>query len=139
MNQINYMELVKKIFKFAKNTINKILLGATMLLTAYSAGVYLGTQKLSKQLSPLRDEYSKIVFENKRDPSPNYSNKLRELANTRKQFAEDNNAKDRTWRSSIISIDDNIQLTTPGPIAYKPSAWFKKPNNEAIQKYFEEK
>ena len=86
-----------------KNLIKGLIVGAA--LGVYGTGVYQNTQKLSKELEPVREEFRRIVKEEEpkieRDFSMSigrekvtydYGGKLEEIANTVKQFGKDNGA-----------------------------------------------
>lgn len=124
----------------SKQTFNKIMLGLGIVMALYGTKVHHETNKLSQSLTPLRNDYSRLIYSNMNNPVPDFTSRTIAIQNARRQFAEDNGAKDRPWRINTRYSDlDQINIQMPSPIAYDFRQWFKSPDDSAIKQYFENK
>ena len=119
----------------SKDAFRNAFYGFLFASALYGSGVYYESNKLSKALNPLRNEYSKLIFSNLREPLPDFTQKIREISDTRRRFSEDNGAFDRVWRPSNFGHYD-IDLIMPAPIAFDFRSWFKKPDTRALDDFF---
>lgn len=122
-----------------KQTFNKVMLGLIIAIAAYGTKVHHETNKLSKSLTPLRNEYSRLVYSNMNNPVPDFTRKIITIQNARRQFAEDNGALDRPWSTTNKYDGNEIDFHLPSPLAYDIRKWFKTPDKSAVKQYLDNK
>jgi hypothetical protein len=120
----------------SKKSLKNVFYGFVLASALYGSGVFIESNKLSKSLNPLRNEYSKLIFSNLNEPNPDFSRKAREISDTRKRFSEDNGAFDRVWRSNNLGHYGDVNLSMPGPIAFDVRFWFKERDESSLDDYF---
>ena len=105
------------------------------LIGGYIAGNTVESQRLSKELQPLREEFTNIIKESGLDYSFDYGGRLEELVIKKNQFAKDNGAIPRPWKSVIIPGAETNLAETPRPRVYNVFRWGQDINTEALGKY----
>jgi hypothetical protein len=140
MNQFNEKEvIVKESTKFKKG------LYATLALLGgiYAINVGIQSQKLSKELDPLRDKLEYIASEVEPEVVTTFNESLMKEVNSYdyggrvdaineiiNQFAKDNNAYALNWGI----VGESKKAKTPMPLALSPKSWRKDIDNSAIYK-----